>query len=109
VIGETPNLAARLQALAGTDEVVIPERTRRLVGNLFDYQSLSEVEVKGLPRRSWRFVLSARAQPAVDSRHCARARHHWSGVRKRSSCWGAHGRRQNLAQGGWCQRPHCGA
>ena len=48
VIGETPNLAARLQALAGTDEVVIPESTRRLVGNLFDYQSLGEVEVKGL-------------------------------------------------------------
>jgi predicted ATPase len=47
VIGETPNLAARLQALAGTDEVVIPESTRRLVGNLFDYQSLGEVEVKG--------------------------------------------------------------
>jgi hypothetical protein len=48
VIGETPNLAARLQALAGNDEVVIPENTRRLVGNLFDYQSLDEVEVKGL-------------------------------------------------------------
>jgi class 3 adenylate cyclase len=47
VIGETPNLAARLQALAGTDEVVIPESTRRLVGNLFDYQSLGKVEVKG--------------------------------------------------------------
>ena len=48
MIGETPNLAARLQALAGNDEVVIPENTRRLVGNLFDYQSLDEVEVKGL-------------------------------------------------------------
>jgi AAA ATPase domain/Adenylate and Guanylate cyclase catalytic domain len=48
VIGETPNLAARLQALAGNDEVVIPENTRRLIGNLFDYQSLDEVEVKGL-------------------------------------------------------------
>jgi class 3 adenylate cyclase/predicted ATPase len=48
VIGETPNLASRLQALAGNDEVVIPENTRRLIGNLFDYQSLGEVEVKGL-------------------------------------------------------------
>jgi len=47
VIGETPNLAARLQALAATNEVVIPESTRRLVGNLFDYQSLGEVDVKG--------------------------------------------------------------
>jgi class 3 adenylate cyclase/tetratricopeptide (TPR) repeat protein len=48
VIGETPNLAARLQALAGNDEIVIPENTRRMVGNLFDYQCLGELEIKGL-------------------------------------------------------------
>jgi class 3 adenylate cyclase len=48
VIGETPNLAARLQALAGPDEIVIPENTRRLVGNLFEYESLGDLEVKGL-------------------------------------------------------------
>jgi len=48
VIGETPNLAARLQALAGPEEIVIPENTRRLVGNLFEYESLGNVEVKGL-------------------------------------------------------------
>jgi class 3 adenylate cyclase len=49
VIGDTPNLAARLQAVAGADEIVIPENTRRLVGNLFEYESLGEIEVKGLP------------------------------------------------------------
>src|SRR5215469_16431045 len=49
VIGETPNLAARMQALAGPQEIVIPEDTRRLVGNLFEYEGLGEVEVKGLP------------------------------------------------------------
>ena len=48
VVGETPNLAARLQALAGPDQIVIPENTRRLVGDLFEYESLGEVEVKGL-------------------------------------------------------------
>jgi class 3 adenylate cyclase/predicted ATPase len=48
VIGETPNLAARLQALAGPGEIVIPENTRRLIGSLFEYQSLGEVEIKGL-------------------------------------------------------------
>ena len=47
VIGETPNLAARLQALSAPDEIVIPENTRRLVGNLFEYESLGDVEVKG--------------------------------------------------------------
>ena len=49
VVGETPNLAARLQALAGPDAIVIPESTRRLVGNLFEYESLGAVQVKGLP------------------------------------------------------------
>ena len=48
VVGETPNLAARLQALAGSDQLVIPENTRRLVGDLFEYENLGEVEVKGL-------------------------------------------------------------
>jgi class 3 adenylate cyclase/predicted ATPase len=49
VVGETPNLAARLQALAEPDSVVIADSTRRLVGSLFEYQSLGEVELKGLP------------------------------------------------------------
>src|SRR5215472_7128677 len=49
VVGETPNLAARLQALAEPGAIVIAESTRRLVGILFNYQSLGEVEVKGLP------------------------------------------------------------
>ena len=35
-IGETPNLAARLQALAGSNTVVIADTTRRLIGDLFD-------------------------------------------------------------------------
>jgi class 3 adenylate cyclase len=48
VIGETPNLASRLQTLAGPDQIVIPESTRRLVGNLFEYEGLGEVEIKGL-------------------------------------------------------------
>jgi class 3 adenylate cyclase/tetratricopeptide (TPR) repeat protein len=63
VIGETPNLAARLQALAGPDEIVIPENTRRLVGNLFEYQRLGEVEVKGLavPVLAFRVVRESRA------------------------------------------------
>jgi class 3 adenylate cyclase len=47
VIGETPNLAARLQSLAGPDAIVIPENTRRLVGNLFEYENLGPVELKG--------------------------------------------------------------
>jgi class 3 adenylate cyclase/predicted ATPase len=49
VVGETPNLAARLQTLAEPDAVVIAGGTRRLVGDLFEYRDLGAVEVKGLP------------------------------------------------------------
>jgi class 3 adenylate cyclase len=48
VVGETPNLAARLQALAEPDAVVIAAGTRRLVGDLFEYRELGAVEVKGI-------------------------------------------------------------
>jgi class 3 adenylate cyclase len=48
VVGETPNLAARLQALAEPDTVLIGAGTRRLVGDLFEYRDLGVVEVKGL-------------------------------------------------------------
>jgi class 3 adenylate cyclase len=40
VVGETPNLAARLQALAEPGTVVIASRTRRLTGGLFEYREL---------------------------------------------------------------------
>ena len=47
VVGETPNLAARLQALAEPGTVVIAPSTRRLTGGLFDYDDLGAVEIKG--------------------------------------------------------------
>ena len=55
IVGETPNLAARLQGVAGPDMVVISETTRRLVGNLFELDDLGAVELKGLssPVRVW--------------------------------------------------------
>ena len=48
VVGETPNLAARLQAMADPGSVVIAPSTRRLTGGLFDYEDLGAVEIKGL-------------------------------------------------------------
>src|SRR6266436_5309816 len=58
VVGETPNLAARLQALAAPDTVVIAAGTRRLVGALFEYRDLGAVEVKGLagPVSAWQVL-----------------------------------------------------
>jgi class 3 adenylate cyclase len=58
VVGETPNLAARLQALAEPNAVVIAAGTRRLVGDLFEYHDLGAVEVKGIagPLPAWRVL-----------------------------------------------------
>jgi class 3 adenylate cyclase/tetratricopeptide (TPR) repeat protein len=47
VVGETPNLAARLQALAEPGAVVIESRTRRMTGGLFEYRDLGTVTLKG--------------------------------------------------------------
>ncbi len=49
-IGETPALAARLQAVATPGEVVIAASTRRLVGGMFDCRALDADAVKGLPQ-----------------------------------------------------------
>jgi class 3 adenylate cyclase len=55
VVGETPNLAARLQALAEPGTVVIAASTRRLTRGLFEYRDLGTVSVKGFgdPVQVW--------------------------------------------------------
>ena len=47
-VGETPNLAARLQGLAGADEIVIGSSTRRLIGGTFELADLGEQTLKGI-------------------------------------------------------------
>lgn len=47
VVGDTPNLAARLQAVAGPDAIVIADATRRQIGGLFDLCDLGRLELKG--------------------------------------------------------------
>jgi class 3 adenylate cyclase len=48
IVGETPNLAARLQAIAEPNMVVIAEATCRLLGNLFELQDLGPRDLKGI-------------------------------------------------------------
>src|SRR6185369_7397612 len=55
VVGETPNLAARLQALAEPDSVVIAAATRRLLGGLFECADLGEVEAKSFAGPVWAY------------------------------------------------------
>src|ERR1700758_1750295 len=58
IVGETPNLAARLQSIAEPNTVVIAEGTRRLLGNLFELDDLGTRELKGIPgpTRAWAVV-----------------------------------------------------
>jgi class 3 adenylate cyclase len=55
VVGETPNVAARLQTIAQPGQVVISDGTRRLTGGLFEYRDLGKVALKGLvePVQAW--------------------------------------------------------
>jgi class 3 adenylate cyclase/predicted ATPase len=56
LVGEAPNLAARLQALAGADQILIAPSTRRLLGGLFQLADLGEHQIKGFDQqvRVWR-------------------------------------------------------
>jgi class 3 adenylate cyclase len=71
IAGETPNLAARLEALAGPDQVVIGGLTHQLIGSAFILDDLGQQELKGLaePVRVWQVL----AERSVESRFDARA------------------------------------
>ena len=58
IVGETPNLAARLQALAAPNTLVIAEATRRQVGGLFDLADLGPQALAGFaePQPAWRVI-----------------------------------------------------
>jgi Adenylate and Guanylate cyclase catalytic domain len=66
IVGETPNLVARLQGIAEPNSVAIADSTRRLVGNLFELQDLGSQDLKGItgPVRVW----AALRQSSVESR-----------------------------------------
>src|ERR1700731_1608485 len=55
IVGETPNLAARLQSVAEPNSVVIAESTRKLLGNLFELQDIGAQDLKCIsgPMRAW--------------------------------------------------------
>jgi class 3 adenylate cyclase/predicted ATPase len=71
VVGETPNLAARLQALAEPGAVVIGEQTRRLIGNLFELEELQRVALRGFatPQRAFRVRGESAAEGRFEAMH----------------------------------------
>lgn len=64
VVGDTPNLAARLQALAGPGEVLVSASTHRLTGNFFEYTYWGEHRLKGIdaPVPAWRALGASAAE-----------------------------------------------
>jgi class 3 adenylate cyclase len=73
VVGDTPNLAARLQTLAEPNMVVIADSTRRLLGNLFELRDLGARDVKGIagPVRAWAALRASSAEGRFEALHTA--------------------------------------
>ena len=73
IVGETPNLAARLQGVAEPNSVVIAESTRKLVGNLFELEDLGPQELKGISGavRAWAALRPASVESRFEALHAS--------------------------------------
>ena len=71
IVGETPNLAARLQGVAEPNAVVIAENTRKLLGDLFELEDLGSQELKGITGavRAWAVLRPASVESRFDALH----------------------------------------
>ena len=73
IVGETPNLAARLQGVAEPNSVVIAESTRKLLGNLFELEDLGAQDLKGMsgPLRAWVALRPASVESRFEAMHAS--------------------------------------
>src|SRR5947209_7904294 len=71
MVGETPNLAARLQSIAEPNMVVIAESTRRLLGSFFQLDDLGIKSLKGIagPVRAWAVLQASSVASRFEARH----------------------------------------
>jgi class 3 adenylate cyclase/predicted ATPase len=71
IVGETPNLAARLQGIAEPNMVVIAGDTRRLLGNLFELEDLGPKDLKGIGGRvrAWAALRPASVESRFEALH----------------------------------------
>jgi class 3 adenylate cyclase/predicted ATPase len=71
IIGETPNLAARLQAIAEPNTVLVAETTRRLLGNLFELRDVGARSLKGIaePVRTWMVLRASTVESRFEALH----------------------------------------
>ena len=73
IVGETPNLAARVQGIAEPNNVVIAESTRKLVGNLFELEDLGIQDLKGIAGavRAWAAIRPSSVESRFDALHAS--------------------------------------
>jgi Adenylate and Guanylate cyclase catalytic domain len=73
IVGETPNLAARLQSVAEPNSVVIAESTRKLVGSLFELEDLGARDLKGIAElvRAWTALRPASVESRFEAMHAS--------------------------------------
>ena len=73
IVGETPDLAARLQTIAEPNTVVIAESTRRLLGNLFDLEDLGAKQLKGIAAhmRTWAALRPSSVEGRFEALHAS--------------------------------------
>jgi class 3 adenylate cyclase/tetratricopeptide (TPR) repeat protein len=73
IVGDTPNLAARLQGVAEPNRVVIGENTRKLVGSMFELEDLGPQELKGIsgPTRAWAALRPASVEGRFEAMHAS--------------------------------------
>jgi class 3 adenylate cyclase len=71
VVGETPNLAARLQGIAEADGIVIADGTRRLLGDLFELRDLGLKDLKGVAKsvRAWAALRESLVESRFEALH----------------------------------------
>ena len=107
VVGETPNLAARLQAIAEPDSVVIAESTRRLLGDLFELEDLGPQDLKGIaePARAWAVLRASSVGEPLRGAARERPDRRSSGGRKNSNCCCGAGRGRRAAKARSCCSP----
>ena len=74
VLGETPNLAARLQGLAEPNQLVIADDTHHLCGELFEYRNMGSQQIKGFSDPVTAYVVIG--ESASENRFAARSAHH---------------------------------
>ena len=73
IVGETPNLAARLQGVAEPNSVVIAESTRKLLGTLFELEDLGAQALKGIgaPVRAWGVLRPSEVESRFEAFHAS--------------------------------------